>query len=742
VPTLPTGASGAPSDADLIRRQLEALGLSQREASRQLSIDDRSMRYYCSGKLPVPHTVFLALRQLEEIRKNDQSLALLEDGTMSTSDGELTAARLREANRSRRAALDAYIHELRVPPDPPVLPIPDALEDAYAAADEGEQPIDEIDLAGKFQQVLGSLGRELEPAERRGAFAVVGGLYFMSRRSYGKPVWNMHWQPLSTMSDKNGTDYHSPDVKLAGDDTIREWSRRARHAEHPVLQARYADLAWEVAKYRLVAAPKGAEAPKPIRPNADDARRAIDGYIDAVERGLAHDVFDAWRYLGRAVKLAATIGDADRLRRAKAALFDYRDECEDADRAFSFWQFDEIAWEQRDALALTTEEKAVAVATLERALVLRANHTDPKLFDPYIAQDAADRLGRWRRQLGEDADARRAATIAGRAFETAAGEAKGFTAIALLERQAARYRTAGDHEAAARLEQSIKRRAPEAESELKRIETRFEVPADELDNWADQVAGATFEKGLLALAVGNLIRKGQVEAAVQEIAKEAVLQAQIKIKVMRPDGFPGAEVGSVEEDLDGRAVHHAATVFGAYSLFLDVALARFREKHNVDLERLMTWFAQSPLFAAPRLALVREGIAAWFSEDWLKATHILLPQIEAALRDLLSALGGAVMKPDRHHGGFQAIGLGEVLSHELFRTLIPEDVRFHLKVLLQDPRGVNLRNEALHGLAVREFFGRGIANWLVHALIMVGLLRVPPTNGGGGARDSTPRQAP
>jgi hypothetical protein len=110
------GAPGAPTDADLIRAQLAALGLSQREAARKLEVDERTMRYYCAGREPVPATVFLALRQLEQIRRNDQCLALLADGTMSTSDGELTAERLREANETFRSAIELLLRPLRAPP--------------------------------------------------------------------------------------------------------------------------------------------------------------------------------------------------------------------------------------------------------------------------------------------------------------------------------------------------------------------------------------------------------------------------------------------------------------------------------------------------------------------------------------------------------------------------------------------------------------------------------------------------
>jgi transcriptional regulator with XRE-family HTH domain len=673
------GAAGALSSTDLIRQKLETLGLSQREAARRLGIDDRSMRYYCAGKTPVPPTVLMALQHLE--------------------------------------SLPEYSPPLEVVPE---------LRAAFEIADRNPQPIDEFEVATQLLQILTRLDRQLTLAERRGAFAVIGALRFMSRRMYGNPAWDMYWQPLSGWTDSQGTVHHEPEVAQVDEWTISEWSQLARSALHPVLRARYADLAWEVAKFRVAATRKIPQGPAPIPPDRDDAVLAIDSYLESVERRLAHEVFDAGTYLGRAVELAASLHDSERLQRAKASLFAYMTVCESADPAYPFWLFDDIAWEQRRVLGLSAEERSAVVTALERVLALRADQTDTVHFDPHSAQDAADRLGRWR-GLGppdEQAEARRAAATAGHAMEAAAEQVPGLSAIALLERQAARYRNAGDEASAARVEHAIRRRAPDAKAELRHVSTRFEIPKEELDRWADQVAGATFEEGLQRFVAANLIRKDESDAAVSELASAAVLHARIPIQIMRDDGFSSAVIGSTEEDPDGRAIYHAASRLAASAPFVNVSMIRFREKHSVDIERLLAWLAQSPLFPDSRLALVREGLAAWFAEDWVKAIHILLPQTEAALRDLLARMGGAVMKPDRHHGGFQAIGLGEVLSHERFRTHVPEDIRFHLRILLQDPRGINLRNEFAHGLAARSMFDRGIGNWMVHLVIMLGLIRL------------------
>jgi hypothetical protein len=51
-----------------------------------------------------------------------------------------------------------------------------------------------------------------------------------------------------------------------------------------------------------------------------------------------------------------------------------------------------------------------------------------------------------------------------------------------------------------------------------------------------------------------------------------------------------------------------------------------------------------------------------------------------------------VTRPDGG-GGFHVILVGDVLNHERFKTYVTEDIRFHFKVLYQDPRRLNVRGE-------------------------------------------------
>lgn len=54
------------TDADRLRDLLEAAGLSQRGAARELGIDERTMRRYVAGDAAVPRVIFLAVERLRD----------------------------------------------------------------------------------------------------------------------------------------------------------------------------------------------------------------------------------------------------------------------------------------------------------------------------------------------------------------------------------------------------------------------------------------------------------------------------------------------------------------------------------------------------------------------------------------------------------------------------------------------------------------------------------------------------
>jgi len=92
-------------DATIIRLHLAEAKLSQRSAAGVLRIDERTMRRYCSGDLPVPPYVILALMQVSQMHRNAEVVALLDSGKISTSEGPLT----KEHSETLRRAVDFLV---------------------------------------------------------------------------------------------------------------------------------------------------------------------------------------------------------------------------------------------------------------------------------------------------------------------------------------------------------------------------------------------------------------------------------------------------------------------------------------------------------------------------------------------------------------------------------------------------------------------------------------------------------
>jgi DNA-binding transcriptional regulator YiaG len=58
-----------PTPAERIRELLRRTGLDETAAARELEVDDRTLRYWCSGQVEPPKMALLALERLIELQR-------------------------------------------------------------------------------------------------------------------------------------------------------------------------------------------------------------------------------------------------------------------------------------------------------------------------------------------------------------------------------------------------------------------------------------------------------------------------------------------------------------------------------------------------------------------------------------------------------------------------------------------------------------------------------------------------
>ena len=614
------------------------------------------------------------------------------------------------------------------------LKVPEEIISIHAKISEPFSPMDEMALASQLNTAI--MAREhLSLEERKGVFAEIEAFQFQRARDEEKSPWGIYWSDLSSGVTIDGKEFHFPDLFHVDEEIVSYWIARAQSSKHPVLIARYADLAWEIGIYLKQKNKRGAGKTSQSVNSLDIpvllAQKAIDAYLEVIDKSLYSDEYYAWEMLDRAIGLTISIKDSLRRKKAKSTLFDLYRKLNQLSTRFMWWRFDDLNWEHAKSLELDASEQQAIITSLEKTLAISADIANLDFFNPHDATSAADRLVRRMNKTNELDKAKKAIQSAALAFEAAAKNAGGLTAIAWLENLIPRYRDIGLVDDAARVEATIRSRAKEAQGEMQRFEVPINIPKKELDEWVEKVAGKSLDEALSNIALACFIKEDSTQSSLQLLSKNAPLFSFMPSVVMGIDGFTVAKVGSIESDLDGRSLQHAATLFSWYAPWLYFAFNHIKEKYALDVENIVSALRECTFFPIEHESLLKEGLVAWLADDSVKCIHILVPQIETALRNLLAALGALVMKSDPDTGGFQVIGLGKILNHQSFRNHVPNDFRFHLKALYSDSRGINLRNDIAHGLVRHELLNMGLANWVVHSLLLIGTLRIRPVQQGG-----------
>lgn len=585
-----------------------------------------------------------------------------------------------------------------------------------AEAEAAVAPLDGRALSVELEALIPDAGA-LTDDERLGCVAEIVGHRFATTTQADRGPWDSYFGPVSSGIDAAGVEHHMPDARQIGAEVVEYWKVRSEQTPHPILRARYADLAWEIGRIWNRGHPSEPQIALP----RELAQRAVEAYVESAELldvGTPHDMFRAWRFLDRAVGLALFIKDAALTERAKTAAFDFNRANRAAGRIAQWWLIDDLAWD-RKGLALTDADRAELAGWMGEALATCADMADPQRFDPHQALEAADRIARLARKSGKPELGVAALKTAGAAFEAFANQANAMTAIAWLEDLSVRYRKEDLGEDSSRVDAAITARAEEAKASMKTASAPITIPMDELEKWLDSLTEGSAKLALGRIAMHLVSKVDFLRGIVESNAANAPLYSRISITIMDDDGFTTATIGSVKDDMPGRILSAAATVIGAQAPMLHQALARAKSSWSLDAEAILAFLAQSPLFPPRAHGLLRSGLDAWLAGDFVKTVHVLVPQVEAALREMLKAHGESPMRHNPREGGFETLGMGTVLMADTFKTKVSADFRLHLRALYTSPKGINLRNKLAHGLAGSDAFGLGMANWVVHSLLAI-----------------------
>jgi lysyl-tRNA synthetase class 1 len=265
----------------------------------------------------------------------------------------------------------------------------------------------------------------------------------------------------------------------------------------------------------------------------------------------------------------------------------------------------------------------------------------------------------------------------------------------------------------------MQKKIRESGQKLQRIEHTIEIKKDDMDKFLDGLITDDVATSFVRLAREFMLRRDDLQNQVKKTLETAPLMAHLTAMVYADDRV-AAKIGGVEEDNQGRLIHEAAFTFNFARIWLQNSFHRLFEKFEVLPDHFVGWANRHNLY--DDMSLLMEGVGAWMRHDHVKAAHVLVPQIEKALRKIADDLGVPVTKETAQVKGTSiAIGMGEILYNEKIADALGPDLTLHFQALYSDPRGLNVRNEIAHGLMHSGAFYWHPSNLIVHSLLILGV---------------------
>jgi hypothetical protein len=222
--------------------------------------------------------------------------------------------------------------------------------------------------------------------------------------------------------------------------------------------------------------------------------------------------------------------------------------------------------------------------------------------------------------------------------------------------------------------------------------------------WArDQVKGKPLPDALLTLAaITNLPVRSQLEAQVRESSKGFLHMIFPSMRMGERGTLVAASAGIDPADPDSgpllaQMVTDAQVAYGVSGTGINVARMTILEDHDVR-EHHFAQLAYASDFVPPgREGAFAKGLNAGMQGDFFTALHLLLPQLENALRRILQKTGENTVIINRK-GWDEERDLDALLRLPKAAEVFGENLCFSLRALLLHRFGPNLRNLLSHGL--------------------------------------------
>lgn len=554
------------------------------------------------------------------------------------------------------------------------------------------------DVLSELSQVKDAIGNEDFQKEQL-IFSLVE--YFEK----SKCLWGMFYGPIFSCQYEDGSTTSIPQLEKITSDVLKYCEKRLHETNNPIMRSRYSGVLVEF--YDKVVQEKMP---------SDFIEIHIDSIVGMVENGYVKKSLYAFQMLIRAFDLSTKTKKEDLITQTKKSIEDYDSNMVKDD--------DVIVWKQYVCLLLSygkffsVQEKESIICNAENRLVnLQKAFELGKLELGYIILEACKVMFEYYKKHDSSKITHWLAILEANQDILSNSEPY-MRKYAQYQKIVELYDKYGIKKSD-ELMRKINDVAHCTVLGFRPVDVPIDISVEDYEMLCS-IKSQNTEDVLVELACKFLVKKSEIEKCKSDFGVFNYITTCI---------FNEDSPGPIISEDDEIAVCFASKEMNYTSHFLSRAFDAAIESGMLTVDCIIEFLYQSPCFHENRKLLIKNGLEAYFSKEHMVACHLLVPQLEAAIRNLLYLSNGNVLKSEKSKGnqfnrGFQLKTLDDILRECIAKECMTEDLSFHFRVLLTDQKGLNIRNKLCHGMYNAFNFNELMSVRIIQAMLIVGLYRI------------------
>jgi hypothetical protein len=508
-------------------------------------------------------------------------------------------------------------------------------------------------------------------------------------------IWGSIFSPRREADLANGVDEY-PNLAGLNGKHIDDWIELADTLKRPYLRARFADAVWELSG-------KVAKRPRSYRYGL----LAVEMYLEAAAETKESAFYESLQVIVRSIQLAFQLRATELANKGFEFLMALADTAEPSHMGRWFAPFDRLI-HQRGRIIAELEKRFWK--TIDRGDLHQQKMTGQALALYH--------------QAHKDYDKAKAITVAyGEAIVELTVNQSAMLAVHHLSGVMNDYQRMGLREDADRVRLILEERGKGVTAEMREHSVEIKLELGEIEkSIAEQLDHKDPFFALYRLAMSCAPHPDETIERFKASTEGLVFHQLMPVSIIGDGGLPVANIGAYDNDQEGRHVMEYTREMQLNASFFMFGIEQWKKKfERLDFHEVPGLF-DCLLIPEVRRPLFEEGFAAYASGDYVKAIHVLIPQVENSLRELLKLLDLPTTKND-DAGGFELKNMNHVLHDEVVQATLDERLWTFLKVLYTDKRGFNLRNIVMHGIAEPKDFNQANAALVLQSVMLLTMVR-------------------